>query len=169
MWYPARAEGLVNSIISSILVWGLTPLHVLFYSSSRLRKLALRSWHTHTHTHTHIYHQVRLTAHCSLILSYNPSLSSIYSVRSFFGGILYLHRAGLCWLVNIGTSICRGPIENVAFDFLLTTPALLQISSSSYLKDLWYKRQVAIQQQFCGVLFSGFVRGNKQYSCIVHI
>ena len=33
----------------------------------------------------------------------------------------------LCWLANIGVSLCRNMLENIAYEFVLTFPAVLNV------------------------------------------
>ena len=50
--------------------------------------------------------------------------------------------------------MCRIPLENVAYNFLLTFPAVPSMLYSFYLSGLWDERQVTIQLLFCGVVAS---------------
>ena len=63
-----------------------------------------------------------------------------------------LMAVSFCWLANTGMSMCRCLLENVAYKFVLTFPAVPHMSCSSYLDGLCDGKQVAIQLPFCEVL-----------------
>ena len=65
--------------------------------------------------------------------------------------------------------MCRNPKENVTYEFVLASPALLCMSCSSYLNGLWDRRQVAIQLLFCGELLLRFVQDSTQHSSLLPI
>ena len=44
------------------------------------------------------------------------------------------------WSANISTSMCRGPCVNIAFEFVLTPPAVFRMSCSSYLDGFRVRR-----------------------------
>ena len=66
--------------------------------------------------------------------------ASCYSVSGtgHFITTLYPHKADevLWWSSNTGVSICCSPLEKVAFEFVLTSPALLSNFRSSYMDGL---------------------------------
>ena len=61
------------------------------------------------------------------------------------------------------------PSENVAFESVLTSPAVIIISCLSYLDDLVRWGLMAIQLLFCRVLLPEFVRNCMQHSWKVFI
>ena len=59
-------------------------------------------------------------------------------------------------------------VDNVAYDFVLTSTALPNMYRSSYLHSLWDGRQVAVELVFCGlVMFSEFVKKSILHSYVV--
>ena len=48
--------------------------------------------------------------------------------------VLYV---SFCWSTNTGVSICRSPWENVAYDFILISPAASWMFCTSYLGSFW--------------------------------
>ena len=88
-----------------------------------------------TITGYHHHHHVALPAQISLTLSHHPSLSSIAPGRSF-----RLHPVsaqscyiGFSWSSNLCLSMWKDPQEYIAYEFVLTSPAVFHISSSSHL------------------------------------
>ena len=63
-----------------------------------------------------------------------------------------------CWSANTGTSMSRGPGDNVDYEFILASSAAFRMSCSSYLDGFRDGRSVAAQLLFCGVLLPGFVQ-----------
>ena len=61
----------------------------------------------HLYNHHHHHHQVMLKAQNSLTLMDGELMS-----------------VNLCWPPNIGGSMCRSPEKNVAYEFILTSPAV---------------------------------------------
>ena len=45
-----------------------------------------------------------------------------------------------CQLANTGASLSRQLLENITYEFVLTSPVMLSMSCSSYLDDLWDRR-----------------------------
>ena len=41
-----------------------------------------------------------------------------------------------CWSANTDMSMCRSLLENVTYEFVLTSPAVLSMFCLSYLNDL---------------------------------
>ena len=78
-----------------------------------------------------------------------------------------LMNISFCWSCNTGGSMCRSSRANTTYEFVLVFPALLSMSSSSYLDALWDGRLMAIQLLFCGVLLLGFVQNSVQYPCFI--
>ena len=61
--------------------------------------------------------------------------------------ILHLHRADVCesyWSANTGTSMCRGPLKNVNYEFVLVSLAVSCMSYSTYMDDFfrWEVRDI---------------------------
>ena len=56
--------------------------------------------------------------------------------------------ATFCWPGNTGVSMRRSPLENIVYDFVLTSSAVPSISCLPDLDGLWYGRQVVIQFLF---------------------
>ena len=88
-----------------------------------------------------------LSLSLSLSLSFHPSLSFIALGRS---SKLHPVSAQIWWLqVFAGhlTLVClySSPRENVASEFVLTSPAVSSIYCSSYLNDLCNRRKVTVQ------------------------
>ena len=48
-----------------------------------------------------------------------------------------LTNVSFCWLVNTGVSMCRSPLKNIVYDFVLTSAVLPNMSCLSYLDGLW--------------------------------
>ena len=49
-----------------------------------------------------------------------------------------------CWLTNSGVPMCRYPLENIPYVFNPASPAVLSMSCSSYLDDLWNGSTTAV-------------------------
>ena len=73
--------------------------------------------------HHHHHHHVALPALISLTLSRHPSLSSIAPGRFSCIGteLLYI---GSRWSSNLWLSIWRGPLEYIAYELVLNSPAV---------------------------------------------
>ena len=65
-------------------------------------------------------------------------------------------RLNLMKMAVISFALCKNP-QNIAYMFVLTSPAGLNLYSLSFLDGLCDGRQVAIQILFCRVLLLGFV------------
>ena len=81
---------------------------------------------------SHHHHHVMLLAHISLILSRHLSLSSIapsWSSRlhPVSAQLLYI---GSSWSFCLCSSMWRGPLEYIAYEFVLTSPAVSRMSGS---------------------------------------
>ena len=63
---------------------------------------------------------------------------------------------------NRGSSVCRGPLENVAYEFVLASPAVSCMSFSD-------GSLVAVQLLFCGMLPQGFIQYSSEHSCVVTV
>ena len=77
--------------------------------------------------------------------------------------LLYI---GSSWLSCLCSSIWRSPPEYVTYEFVLTSPAVSRMSSSSNLdsfRDGWL---VAAHLLFCRVLPPGLVKYCSQCSCV---
>ena len=60
----------------------------------------------------------------SLSLSLSPSPYRLSLLTSSLNVWIELINVTFCWSVNIGVSICRSPLENVAYVSILTSPAV---------------------------------------------
>ena len=104
----------------------------------------------------------------SLSLSLNPFLfpsllQSAFSVRT------ELMNVSLGRLANTVLSMCGSPQDNLAYEFVPTSPAVPSMSCLSYLDGLWDGRLVDVQQLFCWLLLQRFVQYNMQYACMISI
>ena len=54
--------------------------------------------------------------------------------------------------------MCTCPSDKVAYEFVLSSPAVPPMSCSSYVNGHWDGRKVAVQLLFCQVLLSGFFK-----------
>ena len=73
------------------------------------------------------------------------------------------------WSSCLCSSMWRGPQEYITYEFVLTSPAVSRISSSSSFdsfRDGWY---MAVQLLLCGVLPPWLVQYCSQYSCVVAV
>ena len=75
----------------------------------------------------------------------------------------------LCWSLSTSESIRRSPLENVAYEFILTSLSVSSMSSSSYLNGLSDERQVAVQLLFYGMLLPGFIPKYVEFLCCSHL
>ena len=92
--------------------------------------------HTHAHTYTPSSLSCR-TANMDLPDSLSPPVSIVHCSREVFQttsciGTELLYR-GSSWLSNLCSSMWRGPWEYVAYEFVLTSPAVFCMSGSSNL------------------------------------
>ena len=78
--------------------------------------------------------------HSLVSLSPQPSLSAIFLGKSY-----KLHpvpaqdiNINLCWSANTGVSMCSSPLENIADEFIITSPAVPGMVSSPYLNCFIY-------------------------------
>ena len=91
----------------------------------------------------------------------------VFQATNFIGTELLYRDSSM--LSYIFPSMWRGTLENIAYEFVLTSPAVSCMSGSSNLyrfHDGWY---VAIQLLFCGVLPSGLVQYSSQHSCVIAV
>ena len=140
--------------------------------------LSLSLYHTHTHTlsHTHILSLSLSHTHThthSISLSFSLSLSlSLVSHQSLW--ILKMTssvRAELMTKIffSPGVSMCRNPPENVTYEFVPASLAVLNMSYSSYVDVLWDRRQVAVQLLFFRVMLTRFIQYSTQCLCTFSI
>ena len=101
------------------------------------------------------------------------TLSIIYRFRKFFKAkycinteLLYV---GSCWLSCLCSSMWRGPLEYVTYEFVLTSPAVSHMSGSPNLDSFRDGWRVGVQLLICGVLPPGLVQYCSQYSCVVFV
>ena len=59
---------------------------------------------------------------------------------------------------NTATSMFRGPLKNITYEFVIASPVVFLMSTLSYLNRLWDGRLVTLQQLFSGVLPPEFAR-----------
>ena len=91
----------------------------------------------------HHHHHAVLLAQIFLTLSLHSSLSSITSCRSFRDTSCIsteLLSIGFGWSPQTCSSVWRCPQEYIAYEFVLTSPAVSCIFWSSYLDVFWYGR-----------------------------
>ena len=101
----------------------------------------------------------------------SPPVSIVHRSREVFLAIscigtelLYI---GSSWSPCLCSSMWRGPLENIAYEFVLTSSAVSCMSSLSNFdcfRDGW---QMAVQLLLCGVLPPGLVQYCSQYSCVI--
>ena len=120
----------------------------------------------------HNYHVV-LQARTALTLSRHLSLSSIasggrsarlYPVST--QGLLYV---GSSWLFYLCSSMWRDPQEDIAYEIVLTSPAVSRMSGSSNLESFRDGWQVAVLLLFCGVFPPGLVQYSSHHSCVIAV
>ena len=114
----------------------------------------------------YIYHYVALPPRISLTLSLQPSLSSITPGRSsrlypVSTELLYI---GSSWSSCLCSSMWRCPLEYIAYEFVLTSPAMSCMSGSSNLEFSWWvigDRTTAVlwgvASRICSILFAAFL------------
>ena len=73
------------------------------------------------------------------------------------------------WSPNTCSSMWRGPQEYIAYEFVLTSPAVTNVSSLSNLDGFQDGWLVTIQLQFCWVLPPAFVQYGSLYSCVIAV
>ena len=73
------------------------------------------------------------------------------------------------WSSNACTSERRVSWENVAYDFVLISPAVSRMSRPSYLDGFGDGREVAVELLFCGMLLPGIVQYNSGFLCNFHL
>ena len=102
-----------------------------------------------------------------------PPISTVHHSRTVFQAtsgisteLLYI---GSCWLSSLCLSVCRGPPEYIAYELILTSPAVSCMSGWSNLDSFCDGWLVAIQLLFCRVLPPGFVQYSSQHSCVITI
>ena len=106
--------------------------------------------HTHTHTHTHIYIYIYIyisSSSCRAAWTDFPEcLSQLVSIIHRFWQVLYttscvrteLLLISSCWLSYTCTSVWMGPLENVAFEVVLTcVPHVLSVLFGWFYGDRW--------------------------------
>ena len=71
-----------------------------------------------------------------------------------------LMNVSLCWLSSFGVSMCGSPHESLTYEFDPDFTAVSSMSCSSYSDVLWDRKQVTVQQLFCGVLLSGCIQNS---------
>ena len=106
------------------------------------------------------------SARISLTLSCHPSLSSIASVMSSRLHLELLYVGSSCSSC-LCSSMWRGPLEYVTYEFVHTALTVYRMSASSnldFFRDGWY---AAVQLLLCGVLPPGLAQYCSQYSCVV--
>ena len=81
-----------------------------------------------------IIYQIALTALSSLTIFCHSLLLS-----GLLGCILCPHKydASPCWLANTGMAMCMTSSENVTYELVFASPAVLSMSCSFYLNSLW--------------------------------
>ena len=80
--------------------------------------------------------------------------------------LLYI---GSSWSSCLCSSMWRGPLEYVAYEFVPTFPAVSRMFRSSNLNSFRDGCLVAVQLLFCGVLPPGLVQYSSQHSCIIAV
>ena len=91
----------------------------------------------------------------------------VFKATSFIGiELLYI---GSSWSSYICLSIWRGLQEYIAYEFVLTSPAVSRMSDLSNLDGFCNGWLVAIQLLFSGVLPIGHVRYSSQHSCVIAV
>ena len=114
--------------------------------SSSLTKLA---W-----IYIYVYNHIpRISVHTNCLClcpSIHPNHPSLQAGSR--GNILCPHRKSVnLWRsANTCTSVCRSSSDNFAYEFIFASPAVLCMSCLSHLNGLWDRRQVSVQQLFCG-------------------
>ena len=75
---------------------------------------------------------------------------------------------GSSWSPNPSSSVWRGPLEYIAYEFVLASPAMSckSLSNLDGFRDGWL---VALQLLFCWLLPSGFVQYSSQHSWAIAV
>ena len=76
---------------------------------------------------------------------------------------------GSSWSSNLSSSMWRGPLEYVTYEFVLTSPAASHISGSSNLGSFRDGKSVAEQLLFCRVFSIGLVQFCSRYYCVIAV
>ena len=100
-------------------------------------------------------------------LLYRPCFWLVFKTTSHIGtGLLYV---GSCWSSCLCSSMWRGPLEYVTYEFVPTSPVVSRMSGSSKLDSFrggWY---VPVQLLLCGVLLPRLVQYCSQHSCVIAV
>ena len=107
---------------------------ITLMSSDRTKQICL--WMT---IYIYIYNQVKLRAQSFLTISCHPSIPIISSwqvIKAASCVHTELMYVSLSWSAYIGTSMCKSLLENITYEFVLTSLAVLCMSCSSYLNGL---------------------------------
>ena len=76
---------------------------------------------------------------------------------------------GANWSSNLCSSMWRGPLEYIAYEFDLNSPAEFHMSGSSNFDSFRDGWQVAVQLLFCGVLTPRLVQYSSQHSYVITV
>ena len=102
-----------------------------------------------------------------------PSLSivhrswDVFKAKSCIGTeLLYV---GPSWTSCLCSSMWRGPLEYVTYEFISTSLAVSRMSGLSNLDSFHDGWKVAVQLLLCGVLPPGLVQYCSQHSCVVAV
>ena len=95
--------------------------------------------------------------HVPLLKQITLTLSSGRSSRLHPVSVQIFLQISCCWSANTCASVLRGPLKNVAQNFVLTFPTVPRISCSSYLHGFRDERLVALTLVFVRCFLPGFV------------
>ena len=102
-----------------------------------------------------------------------PSVSIVHRSREVFQAtscigteLLYIV---FSWSTNVCSSVWRGPLEYIAYEFVLTSPGVSCISSSSNLDSFRGRWLVALHLLLYRVLPPGLVQYSSQNSCVIAV
>ena len=94
--------------------------------------------HIYIHTHIYIYIYTRACAHTHTHIYIYIRTHEVFQATFYIGTVLLY--IGSCWSPILCSSICRGAQEYIAYELLLTSPAVSRKSGSSNLdsfRDGW--------------------------------
>ena len=73
------------------------------------------------------------------------------------------------WKSCLCSSLCRGPLEYITYEFVPTSLAVSRMSGSSNFDSFHDWWSVAVQLIFCGVLSPGLVQYSSQHSHVIAV
>ena len=101
----------------------------------------------------------------------SPPVSIVHRPREGFQATSYIGTEllyiGSSWSSNLCSSMWRGPLEYIAYEFALTSPVVSHMSGSSNLDSFRDRWKVAVHLLLCGVLPPCLVQYSSLHSCVI--